>query len=172
MVRPSIERTSTATGFDFPSTSVGSGGKTTVYYATTLGAIGRTVATNLLPLVDAAYRQMEAYFGISGQHVSVIVSPLSDTGANVGDGGAYHYGCDFSSGGTIYIDCTSNLGDNAAEVALALFVAELSECFMGVQNKGWGCSPGYAPRSQRRTAPFLVGRQPHRRGSRPTIRTG
>ena len=138
-VRPPIERAASATGFDYPSTLVGSSGKTTVYYATTLGAPGRTVATNLLPLVDAAYRQLEGYFGISGQNVSVIVSPLSDTGADVGDGGAYHHGCDFTSGGLIYIDSTSNLRDNAAEVALVLFVAELSECFMGAQNKGWGC---------------------------------
>jgi hypothetical protein len=139
MVRPPIKRASSATGFDFPSTLVGSSGKSTVYYATTLGAAGRTVATNLLPLVDAAYRQLEAYFAIAGQNVSVIVAPLSDTGANVGDGGAYHYGCDFTSGGVIYLDCTSNLRENAAGVALALYVAELSECFMGAQNKGWGC---------------------------------
>jgi hypothetical protein len=137
-VRRSIEQAASATGFDYPSTLVGTSGKTTVYYATTLGTAGKTVATELLPLVDAAYRQMEAYFGISGQNVSVIIAPLSETEQNLGYGGAYHHGCDFSSGGVLYIDSTSRL-PNAANVALALYIAELSECFMGAQNKGWNC---------------------------------
>ena len=136
-IRRPIERAATATGFDYASTPVGSSGKTTVYYANTLGASGRTVATSLLPLVAGAYRQLESWFGISGQNVSVVIAPLDDTGANNG-AVAYHYGCDFSSGGVLYLDSTASLS-NAADAALALFVAELSECFMGAQNKGWGC---------------------------------
>ena len=128
-----------AAGLDYPSTEVGTVGKITVYYATSLGTAGKTLGSEILGRVVGTYGEMEAFFGIQGGSVSVIVAPLS--GKNDGSGGAYHYGCDFTSGGTIYVDATFAL-PNAADVEMALYVAELSECFMGAQGRGWGC--GYS----------------------------
>jgi hypothetical protein len=126
-------------GPDFPSTKVGSAGNVTTYYATSLGASGEALGRALLDSSVAPYTDMETLFGVPGGPVSVIVAPLS--GHHDGSGGAYHYGCDFASGGTIYLDATFTL-PNAADVALALYVAEMSECFMGAQDRGWGC--GYS----------------------------
>lgn len=126
-----------ANGLDYPSTNVGSTGNITVYYATSLGTAGATLANALLGAATGPYSDMEHFFGISGGSVTVVVAPLS--GTNDGTGGAYHYGCDFTSGGTLYVDSTSAL-ENATNVELALYIAELSECFMGAQGKGWGCA--------------------------------
>jgi hypothetical protein len=86
-------------------------------------------------VAEAPYHDMEAYFGVTGGQVNVVVAPLS--GRNDGSGGAYHRGCDFSSGGTLYLDATFALA-NALDVAVVLYIAELSECFMGAQGRGWG----------------------------------
>ena len=125
-----------AAGLNYPSTEVGAAGNVSVYYATSLGASGETLATALLGRVAGTYGEMEAFFGISGGPVTVVVAPLS--GNNDGSGGAYHYGCDFASGGTLYLDATFAL-PNATDVEVALYLAELSECFMGAQGLGWGC---------------------------------
>ena len=137
-VRKPVEAVAAA-GLDYPSTEVGTAGNVSVCYATSLGASGEALANALLGLVTGPYGDMEAFFGVSGGPVTVIVAPLS--GNNDGSGGAYHYGCDFTSGGTLYLDATFALA-NAADVELALYVAELSECFMGAQGLGWGC--GYS----------------------------
>ena len=121
---------------DYPSTEVGTVGDITVYYATSLGAQGQQLANDLLGVALPPYTDMAAYFGITSGQVSVIVAPLS--GNNDGSGGAYHYGCDFTSGGTIYVDATFALA-NALDVEVSLYIAELSECCMGTQGKGWGC---------------------------------
>jgi hypothetical protein len=126
-------------GLDYPSTEVGTAGNTTVCYATSLGAAGEGLATALLGVVAGPYSDMEALFGVSGGPVTAVIAPLS--GNNDGSGGAYHYGCDFASAGTLYLDATVAL-PNATDVELALYVAELSECFMGAQGLGWGC--GYS----------------------------
>jgi hypothetical protein len=126
-------------GLDYPSTGVGSAGNISVSYATSLGTDGATLAQALLGQVTGPYSDMEALFGISGGPVAVVAAPLS--GNNDGTGGAYHYGCDFASGGTLYLDATFVL-PNATDVAVSLYVAELSECFMGAQGLGWGC--GYS----------------------------
>ena len=68
----------------------------------------------------------------------MVIAPLS--GHNDGSGGAYHYGCDFASGGVLYLDATfANTTVNPLNLEVALYVAELSEAFMGAQNRGWGC---------------------------------
>ena len=136
-VRKPVE--AAAAGLDYPSTEVGTAGNISVYYATSLGSSGETLAKELLGVVTGHYNDMETLFGVSGAAVTVVVAPLS--GKNDGSGGAYHYGCDFTSGGTLYLDATFAL-TNATDVELALYVAELSECFMGAQNLGWGC--GYS----------------------------
>ena len=123
-------------GLNYPSTLVGTVGNITVYYATSLGAPGQTLATAMLGRVLGPYYDMETWFGVSGGPTTVVVAPLS--GSNDGSGGAFHYGCDFVSGGTLYLDATFALA-NATDVEEALYVAELSECFMGAQGLGWGC---------------------------------
>ena len=123
-------------GLNYPSTLVGTVGNITVYYATSLGAPGQTLATAMLGRVLGPYYDMETWFGVSGGPTTVVVAPLS--GSNDGSGGAFHYGCDFTSGGTLYLDATFALA-NATDVEEALYVAELSECFMGAQGLGWGC---------------------------------
>src|SRR5258708_12312826 len=121
---------------DYPATLVGTVGNVTVYYATSLGTQGQTLAQSVLGLVAGPYGDMVEWFGILGGAVIVVIAPLS--GNNDGTGGAYHYGCDFASGGTLYLDATFNLA-NATDVELALYLAELSEAFMGAQDAGWGC---------------------------------
>lgn len=123
---------------DYPSTAVGTVGSVTVAYATSLGASGRSLAQNLLGAVGAPYTELEAYFGVPGGVVTVVLAPLS--GSNDGSGGAYHYGCDFTSGGVLYLDATfASTAIDPTDLALSLYVAELSESFMGTQNAGWGC---------------------------------
>ena len=137
-VREPVEKAAGA-ALDYPATEVGSVGNISVYYATSLGAPGKNLADGLLKVVSGPYDDMESYFGVAGGAVTVVVAPLS--GNNNGSAGAYHYGCDFNSGGTLYLDATFAL-PNAVDVGLALYVAELSECFMGAQGRGWGC--GYS----------------------------
>ena len=134
-VRKPLEEAAAA-GLDYPSTEVGTAGNISVYYATSLGTSGETLANALLDLVTGPYSDMEAFFGIAGGPVTVVIAPLS--GNHDGTGGAFHYGCDFITAGTLYLDATFAL-PNATDVELALYVAELSECFMGAQGLGWGC---------------------------------
>ena len=125
-------------GFDYSATQVGVADKITVSYATSLGAQGETLAKQLLSSVTASYNDMQTFFGIAGGAVTVIVAPLS--GNNDGTGGAYHHGCDFTSGGVLYLDATfANTTVNPLDLEVGLYVAELSEAFMGAQGGGWGC---------------------------------
>ncbi len=119
--------------FDYPTTLVGSSGMTTIYYSPALGPKGLANAQFLLARVDAAYQVCQGYFGIPGSPVNLIVAPLS--GSNDGSGGAYHWDCSFTSGGDLYVD--SAYADPMMDVGL--FVAELSECFMGLQAKFLDC---------------------------------
>ncbi len=125
-------------GFDYPATQVGVTGKITVSYDPSLGAPGLALAQQLLNVVSAPYQQMQSVFATTGGACTVIVSPLS--AKNDGSSGAYHYGCDFNSGGVLYVDATfANTTPNPLDLEVALYIAELSEAFMGTQNKGWGC---------------------------------
>jgi cell division inhibitor SulA len=123
-----------------PVVIVGTSGKTTVFCAEELGAEGQALGVELLGLVDDAYHLMEGYFGILGSPVQVVIAPLKDN-AHDGSGGGVHASGNFSS--VIYIDATFAL-PNAANVALGLYILELSECFMTAQKKGWdaGASNG------------------------------
>lgn len=129
------------TSFDYPATQVGVAGNVTVFYDPSLGSQGETLATQLVGRVLAPYDDLQTTFGVAGGPVNVIVAPLS--GNNDGSGGAYHYGCDFTSGGTLYVDATfANTSIDPLELELLLYVAELAECFMGPQGGGWNC--GYS----------------------------
>ncbi len=124
--------------FDYPATQVGTVGNVAVYYDPALGAPGLSLTKQLLNAVTGPYNAMETFFGIEGGPVNLVIAPLS--GNNDGYGGAYHYGCDFVSGGTMYCDATfANTTVSPLSLEVALYVAELSESFMGPQAKGWGC---------------------------------
>jgi hypothetical protein len=125
-------------GLDYPSTQVGVVGNITVSYDPALGASGLALAQEMLKVVSAPYQDMQTIFGIAGGPITVVVAPLS--GRNDGSGGAYHYGCDFTSGGVLYLDATfSNTTANPLDLEVSLYIAELSEAFMGAQSRGWGC---------------------------------
>ncbi|MGH3184063.1 MAG: hypothetical protein ACRDOE_19470, partial [Streptosporangiaceae bacterium] len=102
---------------------------------------GLGLAKQLLPAVGQPYQDMQKFFGIAGGAVSVLIAPLS--GNNDGSGGAYHYGCDFTTGAVLYLDATfANTAVDPLNLEIGLYVAELSESFMGPQNRGWNC--GYS----------------------------
>ena len=125
-------------GFDYPATHAGAVGNVAVYYDPALGTPGSSLATDMLNVVTAPYDDMQNFFGISGAAVDVIIAPLS--GNNDGSGGAYHYGCDFTTGGQMYLDATfASTAVDPLNLEVALYVSELSECFMGPQRGGWDC---------------------------------
>jgi hypothetical protein len=127
-----------ATTFDYPATQVGVSGNVTVYYDPSLGPPGLALAQQLLNAVAGPYIDMQSFFGVMGGAADVVIAPLS--GNNDGSGGAYHYGCDFTSGGVLYLDATfANTTVNPLDLEVGLYVAELSESFMGLQGGGWGC---------------------------------
>jgi hypothetical protein len=129
-----------AARFDYPATRVGSAGNVTVYYAASLGNQGAALAAQVLKSVLNPYNDLQTLFGIPGSAVNVIIAPLR--GRNDGSGGAYHRGCDFGSGADLYLDAAFSASADPLNLEIGLYVAELSESFMGPQNKGWGC--GYS----------------------------
>ena len=130
--------TAAGTGFDYPATQAGVVGNVTVYYDPALGDAGSSIATRMLGAATAPYDDMQSFFGIPGGAVDVIIAPLS--GRNDGSGGAYHRGCDFTAGGALYLDATfASTAADPLSLETGLYVAELSESFMGAQGGGWGC---------------------------------
>jgi len=126
------------TSFDYPVTQVGVAGNVTVYYDASLGGQGLALAQQLLNAATGPYNDMRTFFGISGSAVQAVVAPLS--GNNDGSGGAYHYGCDFAAGSTLYLDATfASTTVDPLSLETGLYVAELSESFMGPQGGGWNC---------------------------------
>lgn len=128
-------------GFDYPVTQVGATGNVTIYYDPILGAQGLDLARQMLTAVRGPYDGMQSFFGIAGGAVSVVIAPLD--GETDGSGGAYHYGCDFTTGGVLYLDATiTSATVKSLDLEVGLYVAELSEAFMGQQVRGWNC--GYS----------------------------
>ena len=66
-----------AAGLDYPSTSVGTVGRITVEYATSLGQNGQTLARRLLGAVEPPYIEMASFFGVAGGAVTFVVAPLA-----------------------------------------------------------------------------------------------
>lgn len=123
---------------DYPNTFVGVTGNTTVCYDPSLGSQGLSLAQQFLTAAGGAYDDLQTDFGIGGGATTVIIAPLSTN--SDGSGGGYHYGCDFVSGGVLYLDATfGNTQVDPGNLELALYVAELSESFMGAQGTGWAC---------------------------------
>ncbi len=122
-------------GFDFPTRLVGKtpDGNVTLYVDPALGKRGETLAREVLARAETSYAHSRAYFNLAAEPVNVIIAPVGN--ATDGSGGAYHYGCSFTTGGDIY--CDAAFGNPT--LTSGLFVAELTESFMGAQGKGWDC---------------------------------
>jgi hypothetical protein len=121
--------------FDFPTQPVGTtpDGNVTLYYDPSLGPRGAQLAQQLLTTVGQTYADCQTFFNIPGQPINVIIAAVNNM--TDGSGGAYHNSCLFTSGGNLY--CDAAFGNPA--LTSGLIVAELTECFMGLQNKGWDC---------------------------------
>ncbi len=158
-----------APGFDVAVNHIGDTAHVRVYVDTALDPTqASTLANFLFTRVEAAYLQNAAYFDarLRQQQVDLVIAKLSS--GSDGSGGAYHYGCDLTSGGTLY--CDADFADPIA--TLGLFIAELDEAFQGDPsnpNKGWGC--GYSNgEAHSRVAAFLASGGPH--GSLAEYTTG
>jgi hypothetical protein len=121
--------------FDFPTQLVGAtpDGKVTIYYDPSLGVPGDQLAQQVLITVAKTYADCQTFFNISGQPINVIIAAVNNV--TDGSGGAYHNSCFFTSGRDLY--CDAAFGNPT--LTSGLIVAELTECFMGLQNKGWDC---------------------------------
>ena len=120
--------------FDFPAELVGTMADVTLYYDPQLGQEGADLAKQVKDTVEQTYVNCRNYFGMAGQPVNVIIAPVNNE--TDGSGGAYHHGCSFNpGGGDLYIDAA--FGNPV--MTTGLIVAELTESFMGAQNKGWDC---------------------------------
>jgi hypothetical protein len=121
--------------FDFPTQLVGTtpDGNVTLFYDPSLGQPGAELAREILTTVAKTYAECQTFFNIPGQPIKVIIAAVNS--ATDGSGGAYHYGCNFSSGADLYCDAAFG----KPTLTSGLIVAELTECFMGLQNKGWDC---------------------------------
>jgi hypothetical protein len=124
-----------AKGFDFPTELVGAtpDGNITLYFDPSLGKPGADLARQIFAMLGTTYADSRAYFNVPAQPANVIIAAVS--GATDGSGGAYHYGCNFNPGGDLY--CDAAFGN--PPLTNGLIVAELTESFMGEQNKGWDC---------------------------------
>jgi hypothetical protein len=167
--RPVLRPAAAPGGFDMPVTQIGSTPHVSVYIDNSLpNGPATTLANQMLGQVEAAYLKDVAYFSpqVNQAPVTMVIANLSS--GNDGSGGAYHYGCDLTSGGVLY--CDADFADPTAEVGL--FIAELDEAFQGDPsnpNQGWGCgfSNGEA---HSRVAAFLASGGPH--GSLAAFTTG
>ena len=125
--------------FDYPVTKVGAVGNVNVYYDPSLGASKLIAWQPITECGYSYYNDMQTFFGVTGAVVNVIIASLS--GNNDGTGGGYHHGCDFAFGADLYLDATfSSVAIDPLSLEVALYVAELSECFMGPQGNGWTCN--------------------------------
>jgi hypothetical protein len=95
-----------------------------VYVDAALGAEAQQNAKDLLAAADTVVQQNNAFFGIQGGAVEVVLFALD--GATDGTGGADHMACNFTTGNAIEVDVAYGA---PARVA-GLFEAELSECAM------------------------------------------
>jgi hypothetical protein len=167
--RPARRAAAAAGGFDMPVTHVGDTPHVQVYIDNSLPNNQATALANqMLTQVESAYLQNASYFSPQLQQtpVTLVIAKLS--AGSDGTGGAYHWGCDLTTGGILY--CDADFSDPTT--TLGLFIAELDECFQGDPsnpNQGWGCgfSNGEA---HSRVAAYLASGGP--RGSLAAYTTG
>ncbi len=112
-------------GFDYPVTLVGklANGRCAVFYDPALGAKGLQNAKDILAWAPQIIAWHDQTFGFLGGVHNIIIASLN--GATDGSDGAYHMGCDFTSGSDLYLDAAFG---NSPLVA-GLYAAELSECW-------------------------------------------
>jgi hypothetical protein len=158
-----------ASGFDVAVTHIGDTSHVKVYIDQALAADqATTLANTLLNDVETAYFQNAGYYSSQLQMtpVTLVIAKLSSQ--SDGSGGAYHWGCDLTTGGTLY--CDADYSDPVT--TLGLFIAELDEAFQGDPsnpNQGWGC--GYSNgEAHSRVAAYLASGGP--RGSLAPYTTG
>jgi hypothetical protein len=126
---------SAAPAFNYATLPIGKVGHASVYYDPKLGSPGKLLAEQIFSRMSRTTVACEIFFGMAALDFNVIIADLQGNGAHNGLGGAYHYGCDFTTGRTLYVDAAFGNPDRT----IGLVVAELTECFMGYQNKGWDC---------------------------------
>ncbi len=129
---------------------VGMLGKVSGFFDPSLGEPGKQLALQLVENSADPYRHMEVFFGIQGDPVYAVLVPNSDF--HDGSGGAGHQSGGFGlgdgkagnpSGGKLYLDAAfASVAPPPLDLEMALFIAELSECFMGKQNAGWAGGGG------------------------------
>lgn len=119
--------------FDYHVTAAGATANFNVYYATSLGAQGKTVAQAVLQNCEADGQTLSGYFGIPQPRCNIILAPLSPN--NDGSGGAYHHSCIAAD---LYCDVQFTPTVNT-DISNALVVAEEVEVYQATQNQGWDC---------------------------------
>lgn len=142
--RLTADRAAQGGQFLFPAQQVGTtqDGRVTLYYDPALGNAGLQVAQAVLPMLDGLFAGDDAMFGVAGKAGNILLAALPDqNGVPQTDGstGAFHAGCAFnddSPGGSDWYEDIA-LGD--PEMTLGLIQAEVSESYMGLQNRGWDC---------------------------------
>ena len=114
---------------------IGSDGKPIEVWYDPASRGGKALAEDILQnRIDDMMKWLDDAFGVHGGSGNVIVIP--------GNGGAYHYGCDFLSGRDWYEDDMGLHGpttDNNGGMVVGLVMAEVSESYMGAQGKSWDC---------------------------------
>ncbi len=107
-----------------------------IYYFTSLGGVGQTIADGVLTTCESDYNRIAGYFGgitPPGLPFNIYLAPLSANGD--GRGGAGHPAC---LSGEIGVDVKTN---PTLDIDLSRFlvVAEVVEVFSAAQNLGWNC---------------------------------
>ena len=97
-----------------------------VYYDSSLGAVGQTLANAILASCEADLAALVQLFGVGPP-------ARFATYINPGTGGAFHVGCLDTD-----LQCSSWPGDGALENFLNC--AEVDEVMMAAQAAGWNCS--------------------------------
>jgi hypothetical protein len=119
-----------AAGFDYPSTLRGNTAHFNVYYETSMGQSGKTIADGVLASCENEYNALLAQFGTAPQGLPFNVIVAS------GVGGAYHYGC-----GAVDLYCDGQkVAAPDVDHTRMLVVAEEVEVFSDSQGAGWDCS--------------------------------
>jgi hypothetical protein len=141
------------TAFDFAVTKLGQtkDGRVALWYESSAGPQALAVANAILPQIDGLMAGNDQIFGGQGRAGNILLVALD--GATDGSTGAYHYGCDFTSGSDWYED----LAFGNPRLTLGLVQAEVVESYMGLQNKGWGCGDSHGEALSRFLAEMVSG---------------
>jgi hypothetical protein len=148
--------------FQFPTQLVGetSDGRVRLYYDPSLRQAGLKVAQAVLRKLDSLYADNDSMFGVAGKSGNVIIAALpDDSGVPRKDGstGAFHGGCGFNDDSPEASDWYEDVAVGNPEMTFGLVQAEVSESYMGLQNKGWDCGGSNGEALSRVLAEFVSG---------------